>query len=58
MSLFSGRPNRGGFGWSRFLGIAQTKASISRRTGIPLTRSGRQRKLGASILRLLFGRRR
>ncbi len=39
--------NRGGFSWKRFLGISQAKARISRKIGIPLTRSGRQRKLGA-----------
>jgi len=55
--MMSRRHNRGGFSWSRFLGIAQTKASISRSIDIPLTRSGRQRKLGAPIFRALFGKR-
>lgn len=41
--------NRGGFSWSRFLGISAFKARVSRRIGIPLTRSGRQRKLGAVV---------
>ena len=41
--------NRGGFSWKRFLGISQAKASLSRKIGIPLTRSGRQRKLGAML---------
>jgi hypothetical protein len=49
--------NRGGFSWRRFVGISAAKARISRKIGIPLTRSGRQRKLGAfvekAILRLL-----
>jgi hypothetical protein len=39
--------NRGGFSWRRFLGISAAKSRISRAIGIPLTRSGRQRKLGA-----------
>jgi hypothetical protein len=39
--------NKGGFSWKRFLGISQAKARISRKIGIPLTRSGRERKLGA-----------
>lgn len=38
--------NRGGFSWSRFLGISATKSKISRATGIPLTKSGRMQKLG------------
>jgi hypothetical protein len=39
--------NKGGFSWKRALGISAAKARLSRRIGIPLTRSGRQRKLGA-----------
>ena len=34
------------FSWKRALGISGAKARISRRTGIPLTRYGRQRKIG------------
>lgn len=34
------------FSWSRLLGIAGAKGKISRATGIPLTKSGRQRKVG------------
>jgi hypothetical protein len=41
--------NRGGFSWKRFLGISQAKANLSRKIGIPLTRSGRQRKLGGML---------
>ncbi len=41
--------NRGGFSWKRFLGISQAKARLSRKIGIPLTRSGRQRKVGAAL---------
>ena len=39
--------NRGGFSWKRLLGVSQAKARLSRKIGIPLTRSGRQRKMGA-----------
>jgi len=42
-------PNRGGFSWKRFLGITRAKQRISRKTGIPFTKSGRQRKLGALL---------
>src|ERR1700674_2979900 len=41
--------NRGGFSWKRFLGVSAAKSRISRRIGIPLTRSGRQRKVGAAF---------
>ncbi|MFM8553155.1 MAG: hypothetical protein ACKOBO_00860 [Acidimicrobiales bacterium] len=34
------------FSWKRALGVTQAKRRLSRATGIPLTRSGRQRKLG------------
>ena len=34
------------FSWKRALGITKLKRYISRKTGIPLTRSGRQAKLG------------
>lgn len=38
--------NKGGFSWRRFFGISAFKSKISRKIGIPLTCSGRQRKLG------------
>ncbi len=41
--------NRGGFSWKRALGISAAKARLSRKIGIPLTRSGRERKLGAML---------
>jgi hypothetical protein len=42
----------GGFSWKRAIGLSAAKARLSRRIGIPLTKSGRQRKLG----RLVSGR--
>ena len=45
--------NYGGFSWRRFLGVSAFKARISRGIGIPLTKSGRQRKLGAFVEKLL-----
>jgi hypothetical protein len=45
--------NRGGFSWWRFLGVSAFKTRVSRRIGIPLTRTGRRQKLGSLILRLL-----
>jgi len=34
------------FSWKRAVGISGFKNEISRKTGIPLTKSGRQRKVG------------
>ena len=34
------------FSWKRALGISGMKQKISRKTGIPLTKSGRQKKIG------------
>ncbi len=44
--------NRGGFSWKRLLGITAAKRRVSRATGIPWTKSGRQRKLGAMFWRI------
>jgi hypothetical protein len=38
--------NLGGFSWRRLLGVSAAKSKISRTVGVPLTRSGRQRKIG------------
>jgi hypothetical protein len=46
--------NKGGFSWRRLLGISAMKSRISRKIGIPLTRSGRQRKLGAMVEKLIM----
>jgi hypothetical protein len=43
------------FSWKRALGISAAQARVSRRIGIPLSRSGRQQKLGRSIFGLLKG---
>lgn len=34
------------FSWKRASGIAAAKGRLSRQLGVPLTRSGRQRKVG------------
>ena len=41
--------NRGGFSWKRLSGISAAKSRISRATGVPLTKSGRQRKVGRIV---------
>ena len=37
------------FSWKRALGISAAKGRLARQIGIPLTRSGRQRKAGAAF---------
>ena len=39
-----------GFSWKRFFGITKVKSSISRKIGIPLTKAGRQRKIGSMVI--------
>jgi len=34
------------FSWKRAIGLSSAKGKLSRRIGIPLSRSGRQRKIG------------
>lgn len=42
------------FSWKRALGITKLKQQISRQTGIPLSKSGVERKIGKTILDILF----
>lgn len=37
------------FSWKRALGISQAQANLSKQIGVPLSKSGRQRKAGAAI---------
>lgn len=43
------------FSWKRAVGITAAKQKIARATGIPLTRQGRQRKVGSLVINLLTG---
>lgn len=42
------------FSWKRALGITQAKQRLARETGIPLSKAGLERKIGSSILKMLF----
>ena len=42
------------FSWKRALGITSAKQKFARETGIPTTKNGLERKLGASALGLLI----
>ena len=44
------------FSWKRFVGITQAKQKIARETGIPMTKSGVERKIGATIVKMIFGK--
>lgn len=42
------------FSWRRAVGLTRLESDISRKTGIPFTRAGRQRKIGR-IVTHMFG---
>lgn len=44
------------FSWKRALGISQAKQRIARGTGIPMSKTGLERKIGNIILRALLGK--
>ena len=44
------------FSWKRFLGITRLKQRIARKTGIPTTKQGRQRKRERMFYNLFFKR--
>jgi hypothetical protein len=45
------------FSWKRLLGISGIKNSVARKTGIPTTKGGIERKIGRSLLGMIFGKR-
>lgn len=47
--------NKGGFSWSKLLGVSQVKSNVSRKIGFPLTKSGRNQKIGRTISKGCFG---
>jgi hypothetical protein len=44
------------FSWKRAIGLSGLKSSIAKKTGIPTTKGGIERKVGSLLLRLLFGK--
>ena len=44
------------FSWKRALGITRLKQMIARKTGIPTTKEGRQRKIERMFFRSFFGK--
>jgi hypothetical protein len=41
------------FSWKRAIGLSRLESKISRETGIPLSRSGREKKMGRIFIHLL-----
>lgn len=39
------------FSWKRALGISALKGKISKAIGVPLTESGREKKIGSTLLK-------
>ena len=44
------------FSLKRALGITQAKRDFTNSTGIPTTQAGIERKIGSTIIQVLFGR--
>lgn len=42
------------FSWKRALGITKAKQQFSRKTGIPTTRAGIERKIGKAIVKSIL----
>ena len=43
------------FSWKRAIGISGLKSKLAHRTGVPTTRMGLERKIGAGILNTTIG---
>lgn len=44
------------FSWKRALGITQAKQDFARKTGVPTTKAGLERKVGKALLKMIFGK--
>lgn len=44
------------FSWKRALGVTKVKQEIARKTGIPTSRAGIERKVGSIILNAVLGK--
>ena len=44
------------FSCKRAVGISQVKREIAKKTGIPTTKAGLERKIGNAIVKTLFGK--
>jgi hypothetical protein len=44
------------FSWKRLLGVTSAKQSFARKTGVPTSKAGMERKIGKMMLQLIFGK--
>ncbi|MDE6766494.1 MAG: hypothetical protein K2J52_09325 [Duncaniella sp.] len=44
------------FSWKRAVGITAAKLKIARKTGVPLSKQGLERKIGGMLIKALFGK--
>jgi hypothetical protein len=45
------------FSWKRAIGLTQAKQQFARKTGIPMSKAGIERKVGSFIIKTIFGKR-
>lgn len=55
LNLKSKDMNKGGFSWKKLSGISGVKSNISRKIGVPLTKSGRNQKVGRIVSKGCLG---
>ncbi|MFT3679795.1 MAG: hypothetical protein QM791_05960 [Ferruginibacter sp.] len=44
------------FSWKRALGVTSAKQKFARKTGMPTTKRGLENKIGAAIIKMIFGK--
>lgn len=44
------------FSWKRAIGLTQARQQLARKTGIPTSKAGMERKIGNMIISTLFGK--
>ena len=44
------------FSWKRLIGITQVKQQFAKQTGVPTSKAGIERKIGATLIKLIFGK--
>lgn len=44
------------FSWKRALGVTQAKQKFARKTGIPTSKAGLERKIGNIVVKAIFGK--
>lgn len=45
------------FSWKHAVGLTQVKQQLARKTGVPTSKAGLDRKIGSIILKSIFGKR-